>query len=99
MANALTALEKHQLCTYKDEYPNLSGVELTAYCTETFGKMPSKSQISRVLGDHKKGKRWNVTTDEGKTVKRIRGSKFPELEKALDLWIMQVKFACSEQER
>ena len=96
MANNLNTDEKHLLCLYKEVHPGLTVRNLIAQCEETFGKTPSKSQISRVLVDHKNGKRWDVNKVDTRIVKRVRASKWPELEKGLDLWIMQVELPTEE---
>ena len=90
MDNALTAKEKDDLCSFKEHNSSASYKELAKFCEKEFGKVPSSSQVSRILAALKTGKRWHRSGDDGKVVKRVREAKWPELEEALDLWFMQV---------
>ena len=96
MANALTTEEKHKLCLFIDDHPKAKAKDLIEYCRKEFQKEPSKSAISRVTEAHSSGKRFQAHRSNGKEVKRIREAKWPELEKALDLWIMDLRSDCQK---
>ena len=85
--NALSVREKKLICEHKAQNPGEKYAELLAFSEKNFNKTPSSSQISRVLKEKEK---WLATNENARPVKRIKLAKWPDLERALDLWLVQV---------
>lgn len=85
----LSLLQKKELCELKDRNKGLTQVQLAKIAKKKFGLEPSLSQIGRMLQ-----KRKDIFTLSGKrleTGKRVKGAKFPDLEKAVDAWFTEVR--------
>ena len=74
----LTAAQKRELCEIKEKNPNLSNVDLAQQYRI------GKSTVTDIL----KGKeRWLAISESQESVKKFRGSKWPQLENALRIWV------------
>src|SRR5215216_101909 len=74
----LSAAQKRELCETKEKNPNLSNVNLAQQYRV------GKSTITDIL---KEKERWLAITESQGNVKKFRGSKWPQLENALSLWV------------
>jgi hypothetical protein len=92
MSANLTPYEKNQYCKHKEAVEKdgkLPYKEALKWCQEQFsGKTPSNSQLSRAWQDKEK---WVNAKNARSKAKRIRQAAWPDLEKALALWVTQVR--------
>jgi hypothetical protein len=91
MGKGLSVQPKRKLCEYRSELENdgrnFSYKDHLAYCEENLNLGPSSTAICKIWQDREK---WATVKDSNK-LQRVRGAKWPELEKALVLWITQVQ--------
>ncbi|UZO05454.1 uncharacterized protein OCT59_025804 [Rhizophagus irregularis] len=75
---SLSAKQKREICEMKEKDPTLQNVELAQKYNV------GKSTITDILreSDH-----WLTITESKKNTKKFRGSKWPQLEGALGLWV------------
>jgi len=83
----LSAQQKRHLCCLKLANPKLTQSKLIEHAKELFNITPSMSQINRMLIG--KDEFLRLRQEDGDR-KRNRGAKWPELEKAVDMWYNMV---------
>jgi hypothetical protein len=98
MAAKLSVQQKRKLYEHRSELEKdgqkFPYKDQLGYCEKNVNQSPSSSAISRIWEDREK---WYGVKDDHKA-KQIRGAKWPDLEKALVLWITQVQ-SCPYQLR
>jgi hypothetical protein len=75
---SLSAAQKRELCEAKVNNPSLSNVELSRQYSI------GKTTVTDIL---KEKERWLSITSEQDDLKKFRGPKWPQLERALSLWV------------
>jgi hypothetical protein len=74
----LSAAQKREICETKKREPNLSNTSLA----QKYGI--GKSTVTDIL---KEKERWLAISEDQESIKKFRGPKWPQLEKALGLWV------------
>ena len=78
---SLSAAQKRELCEVKKNDPSLSNVELARQYNI------GKATVTDIL---KEKERWLAITTEQDDLKRFRGPKWPQLERALNIWAINI---------
>ncbi|CAI2190434.1 8469_t:CDS:2, partial [Funneliformis geosporum] len=74
----LSAAQKHEICETKEKNPSLSNIKLAQqFCI-------GKSTVTDILNEKE---RWLVISEGQGNVKKFRDPKWPQLEKALSIWV------------
>ncbi|CAB5351784.1 unnamed protein product [Rhizophagus irregularis] len=74
----LSAAQKREICEIKEREPNLSNVSLAQRYNI------GKSTVTDILSEKE---RWLAISGDQGSIKKFRGSKWPQLEQALGLWV------------
>ncbi|PKC04711.1 hypothetical protein RhiirA5_260759, partial [Rhizophagus irregularis] len=74
----LSAAQKREICETKEREPNLSNTSIAQRYNI------GKSTVTDILNEKE---RWLAISGDKGSVKKFRGPKWPQLEKALGLWV------------
>lgn len=87
----LTWDEKRKICEVQIEKPTFTHSELAKYMVEHHGfRLVNRSTISKILDEADKWLEVQPNVREGKT-RRVRDAKWPQVDKALMLWVGQIR--------
>lgn len=87
----LTWDEKRTICEVQNEKPTLTHSELAKYMVDHHGfRLVNRSTISKILEESDRWLEVSPNVREGKT-RRVRDAKWPQVDKALMLWVGQIR--------
>lgn len=87
----LTWDEKRKICEVQLEKPTFTHSELAKYMVDHHGfRLVNRSTISKILDESQKWLEVSPNLREGKT-RRVRDAKWPQVDKALMLWVGQIR--------